>query len=228
MTQGPVRLHVVMNGLLTQLLRSPRLVELQRQIDRTLGAERTIRGRFRDQLDEDRREEFVNGEVVLQVSTSLRHADVLRRLDHLLATFVLLRQLGKTVREQALVEFPRNDYCPDLCFWPAAAGIGDDPARVVFPPPAFVVEVLSPSTEQRDRGVKFEDYEAHGVKEYWIVDPDPAIVEQYVEQGGTYQRVFTGSTGTIRSVAIPGFEIPAEAAFDDAAQMAALRAMLRG
>jgi Uma2 family endonuclease len=32
--------------------------------------------------------------------------------------------------------------------------------------PDLVIEILSPSTAKRDRGVKFEVYERHGVREY--------------------------------------------------------------
>lgn len=45
--------------------------------------------------------------------------------------------------------------------------------------PDLVVEILSPSTEARDRGVKMELYAAHGVREYWIVDPACMTVEVY-------------------------------------------------
>ncbi len=44
-------------------------------------------------------------------------------------------------------------------------------AQSKFPAPDLIVEVLSESTEANDRGIKFEDYAAHGVVEYWIVDP---------------------------------------------------------
>jgi Uma2 family endonuclease len=49
-----------------------------------------------------------------------------------------------------------------------------------FPAHDFVVEVLSPSTEVRDRGVKFDDYALHGVKEYWIIDAEKEELEQYI------------------------------------------------
>ena len=49
-----------------------------------------------------------------------------------------------------------------------------------FPPPDLVVEVLSESTEKRDRGVKFEDFAAHGVGEYWMIDADKETLEQYL------------------------------------------------
>ena len=37
--------------------------------------------------------------------------------------------------------------------------------------PDLLVEVLMPWTEERDRGLKLEHYEASGVPHYWIIDP---------------------------------------------------------
>ncbi len=42
--------------------------------------------------------------------------------------------------------------------------------------PDLVVEILSPSTERRDKTVKREIYARHGVKEYWLVDTDARSV----------------------------------------------------
>lgn len=37
--------------------------------------------------------------------------------------------------------------------------------------PDLVVEILSPSTAKKDLNDKFELYERHGVREYWVLDP---------------------------------------------------------
>src|SRR5688572_12099576 len=36
--------------------------------------------------------------------------------------------------------------------------------------PDLVIEILSPSTTRRDRGIKFDLYEKHGVREYWLME----------------------------------------------------------
>lgn len=54
-------------------------------------------------------------------------------------------------------------------------------------PPDLVVEILSPTTSDRDRNLKKSLYQRAGVREYWIVDPDAKHVEQYVlEDNGQY------------------------------------------
>ena len=52
--------------------------------------------------------------------------------------------------------------------------------------PDLVVEVLSPSTAQYDRGRKMKVYAQCGVREYWIVSPGDRTVEQYLPEGGQF------------------------------------------
>ena len=54
--------------------------------------------------------------------------------------------------------------------------------------PDLVVEVLSPSTAVRDRGYKFDLYERHGVREYWLVEPEGRFLEVYVLEDGRFVR----------------------------------------
>ena len=69
--------------------------------------------------------------------------------------------------------------------------------------PDLVVEILSPSTTDLDRGLKKELYRRSAVPEYWIVDPEEHVVEQYVLRGEEYslldrhseQVVFQGLPG---------------------------------
>ena len=89
---------------------------------------------------------------------------------------------------------------------------------LTYPAPDFVVEIVSPSTEAADRNTKFEDYAAHGVKEYWIADPSEAdeFVEQYIlNDKHEYELIFKSDNGNITSRVIEGFEIPVEAIFDE-------------
>ena len=70
--------------------------------------------------------------------------------------------------------------------------------RGVEGPPDLVVEVLSPSTASRDRGIKLERYKLYGVAEYWVVDPDERTVEVWnLEENTTEPRVF-GAADTLR------------------------------
>jgi Uma2 family endonuclease len=91
----------------------------------------------------------------------------------------MMHKLGWVGSEKVLISLTRNDYEPDLCFFDAATAAAFQPDQMRFPAPAFVVEVLSESIAAKDRGIKFDDYAAHGITEYWIIDPDTETVEQY-------------------------------------------------
>lgn len=205
------------------------LVDYRDAMNRLLDDEQRARRQFRDRLEDGVRREFINGEVIEHMSSrDIHHIVCLDNLHVLILTFVRLRKLGAVRREQALTEFPRNDYCPDICFWNNDHDIGDDPQQRVYPPPSMIVEVLSPSTERRDRGDKFTDFEAHDVQEYWIVDPELRLIEQYVAGSGGYQQVAANADGCIHSVAIPGLVIPVTAAFNEDVQLETLESILAG
>jgi Uma2 family endonuclease len=80
-----------------------------------------------------------------------------------------------------------------------------------MPPPALVVEVVSPGkiNEDRDYRYKRSEYAARGIAEYWIVDPqiDRVTVLTLVE--GLYEEtVFAGNTA-IASVTFPQLQLTA-------------------
>jgi Uma2 family endonuclease len=75
--------------------------------------------------------------------------------------------------------------------------------------------------------VKFEDYAAHGVGEYWIINPDSLLIEQYIlGANSTYELRLKSNSGTIRSTVIAGFEIPIAAVFDDAENLRVLKSLI--
>ncbi len=212
--------------LLRQLVQSPRLRLLADEIEHVLDRERAARRRFYDTMTEGDKAEFINGEVVVQSPVKLEHNRASKLLLRLLDSYVDLHGLGYVGHEKLLVTLTRNDYEPDVCFWSRAKADTFERGQMRFPAPDLVVEVLSPSTEAVDRGVKFDDYAAHGVTEYWLVDPTAEVVEQYVLDGDRYGLRLKVHDGPLASVAVPGFEVPVRAVFDEQANLAALRAVL--
>jgi len=95
---------------------------------------------------------------------------------------------------------PENDHCvlaPDGRYWHGA--------------PDLIVEILSPSTAYRDRGVKFDTYERHGVREYWLVDPEAAFVEVYRLENGRFLRLGLFRAEQTFTSAILGIEVKVDA-----------------
>jgi Uma2 family endonuclease len=179
-------------------------------------------------MSDDQKVEFIDGDVVLVESSRNAHLIARGKLANVLSTFVELHNRGVVHVEKCLCVFPRNDYEPDIVFFGPEKASRFHSNTMKFPVPDFVVEVLSETTERFDRGVKFEDYEAHGVQEYWIIDPTEGreTVEQYVLEDGAFQLRLKSGSGDITSQVICGFGIPIRAIFDTQANLVALRTIL--
>ena len=203
-----------MTATVEPLLQSPRLPAFVEELQRVLAEERQRRERFYDQINEDNKAEFINGQVIMQSPATYGHTTAVKLLSLLLHTYVERHRLGYVGTEKMLVVMPRNDYEPDVCFFSQAKAAQFQPNQLKFPPPDFVAEVLSPTTESVDRGVKSEDYAANGVREYWLVNPTLQQVEQFALREDKFVAVGTYADGVIKSHAVEGFAIPVRAIFD--------------
>jgi len=203
-----------MTATVEPLLHSPRLPAFVEELQRVLAEEREKRERFYDELNEDTNAEFINGQVNMQSPATYGHTTVVKLLSKLLDTYVERHRLGYVGTEKMLVVMPRNDYEPDDCFFSQAKAAQFQSNQLKFPAPDFIAEVLSPTTESVDRGVKFEDYAANGVAEYWLVNPTLQQVEQFALRGDQFVAVGTYADGVIKSHAVQDFAIPVRAIFD--------------
>jgi Uma2 family endonuclease len=60
--------------------------------------------------------------------------------------------------------------------------------RGCFGAPDMIIEIVSPKNSKRDVKDKFDIYEKHGVREYWIVNPNDEIVNVFVlNESGKFQ-----------------------------------------
>lgn len=194
-----------------------------------LADEAERRRSFREWLPDDVKAEFINGEVIMHSPVKRRHLDATQNLLTLLRVFVHFHNLGAVDSEKALVGLTRNDYEPDICYWNRETADTFEDDQMEHPAPDLIVEVLSRSTTGRDRGVKFEDYAAHGVREYWIIDPTRKSLEQYQLDEATMafsSAAVLYNDDTLTALTVPGFQISLRAIFDKQANMGALQAIL--
>ncbi len=76
-----------------------------------------------------------------------------------------------------------------------------------MPPPALVVEVVSPGQANRERDYRYKhtEYAARGIAEYWIVDPETRQITLCRWVSGQYEdQVYSGDE-TLQSTVVPGF-----------------------
>lgn len=200
-----------------QLARRHDAEELVDGIRARLREERERRLAFYDWLDEDRKAEFIDGEVVVHSPVVKSHADASKLLTLLLNVHAIKGGLGWVGTEKILVQLKRDDFEPDVVFWRSEVAADFKADQLFFPPPHFVAEVLSPSTAGYDREQKYASYAANGVPEYWIVDAKARVVECYElgERGAYRLRERVNADGTLTSTAVRGFSVPALAIYDE-------------
>jgi Uma2 family endonuclease len=128
-------------------------------------------------LPDDKRYELIDGDLYMAPAPLIRHQVILRTLLSLLWPFVRDNGLGQVYSSPVDVIFSNEDvFQPDLLFV-AAGREGIVTERACEGPPDLVIEILSPSTGQRDRELKRKVYANYGVKEYWLVDPENDSVQ---------------------------------------------------
>ncbi len=81
--------------------------------------------------------------------------------------------------------------------------------------PDLVVEITSPSTSYKDESHKLKLYEKHGVKEYWIINPDAKIIMMHNLKGKKFDKpVYLRNEGDLESFVLKGLKISIVDLFD--------------
>ncbi|MEL7120350.1 MAG: Uma2 family endonuclease [Bacteroidota bacterium] len=203
------------NDLITKILDLPQAPKLAEELNNRLAEEQKRRQLFYEEITEQVKAEFINGEIIIHSPVKNIHTVTTGNLYKIIDTYVVENDLGFVGFEKVLIQLTRNDYEPDICFFKEEQSKDFPDDLMFYPTPDFIIEVLSKSTETRDRGVKFEDYQNHGIQEYWIVDPATKTIEQYLLNDSTnYQLNLKARTGLIHCQAVANLSIPIEIIFD--------------
>jgi len=136
--------------------------------------------------DDGRRYELYYGEVIVVPSPFLRHQRVASHLEGILADYEKATG-GLVVRAPFDIVFSEHNVLqPDIVFFRKERRHLLHDWEATRAAPDLAVEVLSRSTEARDRGRKKEILARFGVSEYWIVDPAKNTLEIYVLRESSY------------------------------------------
>lgn len=195
------------------------------KVKEVLILEEQKRHEFYEWLDEDKKAEFVNGQIIVHSPVLKQHTDATKYLTILLSTYVDLHDLGYVGFEKCLIRLTRNDYEPDVCFFNKEKSRDFKKDHKFYPAPDLVVEVLS-SNEAHDRVTKFTDYQQHGILEYWIIDSKAQTIEQYILEDEVYHLKLKAKEEMITSIAVDGFSIAIPAVFDKEANLKQLRMLM--
>ena len=157
--------------------------------------------------------ELVYGVVREPPAPRYGHQAVVTRLTTLLDTHVRERDLGVVCVSPVDVVFDAYAALvlqPDIVFvTKERRGIIRDR---IWGAPDLVVEVLSRTTEHRDRTLKLHWYRLYGVRECWLVDADALTLDVIALTDVTPQDTFEGEM-VARSTVLPTWDVPTAAVF---------------
>ena len=155
---------------------------------------------------EDERYELLDGDLMMVPAPNLKHQKVNAQLYMHLRRFIDERALGTLLYAPYDVYLSdTNVVQPDLLFVSRQREHLLSDGQKVQGAPDLVVEILSPSSEDTDRGAKHELYSRHGVTEYWLVDPVAETISIHRQRGGVLAPTDTFTrTETLRSPLLTG------------------------
>lgn len=134
-----------------------------------------------------KRYEILDGDLLVTPAPSPLHQRASKRLQRQLEAYFESRALGEVFNAPIdVILTPHDVFQPDLV-------VVTDPRHIsprgIEAPPLLVVEILSPSSQDQDRGAKARRYAQLGIVHYWIVDPNIPRIECYRVQSGRYALV---------------------------------------
>ncbi len=171
---------------------------------------RVTREEYLDLEEDGFRYDMIDGVLQMSPSPEFEHANFGNNLNLLFGTYLKIHKIGKVVMECDVLLPDGGDVVrPDI-----SVILNENMNKVkmhIHGAPDIVAEVLSPSTKNRDLGVKADRYLNCGVKEYWIVDPKEKSISVWRNEN----RVWKKETGNIlQSDVLHGLKIVSKDIFE--------------
>jgi Uma2 family endonuclease len=154
------------------------------------------------------RYQLIEGELYMSPAPNRYHQVISRNIEFMLLKYLEANPRGELYHAPFDVYLSEHDvFQPDIVF------VGQENFRMltdagVEGTPDFAVEILSPSTAYLDKKSKLRVYARTGLKELWIIDPEPRLIQVYMLQENAGQPVATYSeSDSFTSPHFPGLEI---------------------
>ena len=140
-------------------------------------------------LPEDRRYEILDGDLFGVPTPTPFHQLVSKRIERILDGHVARNNLGEVLYAPCDVVLSATGCRPArICSSSRRSGSRRSGRRTFTAAPDLVVEVLSPSTADRDQTVEQDFYARSGVRELWIASPEAKTIEVLVNAGDSVRR----------------------------------------
>jgi Uma2 family endonuclease len=162
--------------------------------------------------DDGNRYELLQGELVVSPAPGGIHQEILGILHVQLFNAVQSGKNGKVLLGPFDVQLSPNDVVePDLFFFRLEQASQYSQRRFLGAP-AFVIEIVSPSSGNIDRIRKASLYVNSGVEEYWIVEPARRLILVHDQSSGE-SSAHVVTAGALTSRVVPTFTVDLGALF---------------
>ncbi len=164
---------------------------------------------------DDARFELIDGELIpMAPSPSWLHQSSAFTIGRRMFDFVESKGIGEVGIAPFDVVLTETDVVQPDVFYVSRERSHTITAANIQGAPDLVVEVLSPSTSERDRNYKRELYERSGVGEYWMVDTSARSITVLILRNGKYVSHGVFREGdTLTSPTLAGFSLAVSEAF---------------
>jgi Uma2 family endonuclease len=164
---------------------------------------------FLAQTDEDISAEWVDGDVEFMSPVSHAHQDLAGFIAAIMRLFAEDHDMGRvlTAPFQMHLASAKRGREPDIIFV-ARQHLERLQRNHLEGPADLAIEIISPESRLRDRGDKYAEYEASGVREYWILDPEQKRADFFVLGGDArYKSMPPNAAGIYSSQVLNEFRL---------------------
>lgn len=157
-----------------------------------------------------------DGTVEIRMGNNIVHARLVKFILSLLEAYLQQNPTGEAILQGVMQRMgeglPARE--PDLM-----VVLNENRSRIkqtyLDGPADIVVEIVSPESVERDHGTKLLEYEAGGVGEYWLIDPERRIADILEQRDGRLVRRPLDAQGRITSGVLAGFALSPEVFWRD-------------
>jgi len=161
------------------------------------------------------RYQLIQGDLYMAPAPNRFHQEISRNLQFELHSYLKRNPIGKLFDAPFDVYLDEiNIYQPDIIIV-LNERLGILTEQGAEGAPELVVEILSPKTRRLDLENKKQEYARAGVKELWIIDPEPRslMIHQLTSDGAEKIREIDEGN-TLSTDLLPGFNLPVETIFE--------------
>ncbi len=161
--------------------------------------------------------ELIAGRIVVE-QAGIEHQQIATRLLIALSGWIAEGEArGEAVMPLDVKLDHENVFAPDI-LWYAPGRVPERASPRPYPVPDLAIEVRSPSTWRYDLGTKKSKYEAHGLRELWLVDTgsQSVLVFRRSKPGRGFDVALEpGLTESLTSPLLPGFALALDELFPE-------------